>query len=729
MTQSIELPDFDLSGFYYPEIIENLILWARINIPELSSEDPLEVHIQLMRAFALVGHLVNVNIDHAALELTLPTSKTKEGVRKLAALIDYALSGSKPARADITFDIPTPFGTATTLIQEGDLFQTRPGVSGGDPIPFSAFEDNDTADMSVMEYGSFINAAELVIDVTTEIQSAAASTFTFLVNGNVYAMLYFGNRGFMWNEFDINITTALVGATGVWEYYDPDFSAAPSLVTVSGSGIEFELDTIFDLAKDFTGAQVTVKCLPTGRKLLISSTYPATNLIDSAASTDPFLGQTVPSSDVADYIVSVDWLEPENIVDNTVGLTALGVSTVTFDLPQSLTRNWTRFDGIADAFADDPIFLLRFRITTWPGPITDPVIEEIGFTADTEYTGKATLTQGRRKVDAAFATGTGLADQEYSVPLSPVIGGTVEITVNGDTWIEVSNFISSKSTDRHFVVEIDTDGVAVVKFGDGQTGSVPGIGLVIAIEYRYDADDNGNVGADTILTNAAGISFIASITNPRAAYGWVSSEWASDSRLAQAKVNAPASLRALSRGITPTDIEVLAVKFTADDGTNPIARAIAVEELFGTKTVGLVIVGAEGVSLPAASLDDIDDYFNGSLDDEEDGILMLNHELTAANYTPLVIPLTLTIHGGGNQLAIETALRNFVNPLATKDEDSAQYVHDFNGRVARSKIDQIVHDTSADIVYVEITAPATDVILADFELPVAGAISLTFVSA
>ncbi len=342
MTQNISLPDFDLSGFYYPEIIENLILWARVNVPELSSEDPHEIHIQLMRAFSLVGHMVNSNIDHSALELTLPTSKTSEGVRKLVALIDYIMSGSTPARVDAIFKILSVFAPITTLVRNGDVFQTRPG-SGETAVPFSAIEDYSIASMSVMEYGFFINAAGLNIDVTAEIQSAAASTFIFLVNANPNAVLYFGHRGFMWNEFDMNITTALVGAGGVWEYYDPDFSAAPSTAVVSGSGIVFELDTIFDLAQDFTGAEVTVKCVTTGRKLLIDSTFVASNQISTVGSTDPFLGQPAPSGDVSDYIVSIDWVEPENLVDGTTGLTGVGVGVVSFDLPQSLTRNWTRF--------------------------------------------------------------------------------------------------------------------------------------------------------------------------------------------------------------------------------------------------------------------------------------------------------------------------------------------------------------------------------------------------
>lgn len=728
MAQNISLPDFDLSGFYYPEIIENLVLWARVNVPELSSEDPRELHIQFMRAFALVGHLVNTNIDHSALELTLPTSKTKEGVRVLTALIDYIMSGAKPARVDLTFEITTIFSVTTTLVQRGDLFQTRPGVSGGSPVPFSATKDRSTADMTVMEYGSYVDSAGLTIDVTSEIQSAAGSPFTFPVNGNPNAVLHFGNRGFMWQEFDVNVTTGLVGATGVWEYYNPNFSSAPSLVTVGGSGIKFELDTLFDSGTNFTGASVTVTMAKTGRKLLISSTFATTNEIDTASSTDPFLGQISPSSVAADYVVTVDWIEPQNLVDNTTGLTTVGQNTVSYDLPQSLTRNWTRWGGVAASFADDPIFLLRFRIATSPGPVTDPVIEEIGFTADTTYTGKLTLTQGRRKVNATLATGTGAVNQEYQLSLSPVISGTVEITIDGDEWLEKDSLISSRATDKHYAVEINTDGIATIKFGDGQTGSIPGLGAVIAADYRYDADVLGNIGAGLVVTNAAGISFISSLTNPRPAYGWISSDWATDEKLAETKVKAPASLRALSRGITPVDIESLAVLFTASDGSNPIARAIAREELYGRKTVGLIVVGAEGASLPTSSLTDIDTYFNGSTDGETDGVLMMNHQVVSVNYIKRVIPITLTVHGGGNQLAIETALRNFVNPLAKKAEDSAQYQHSFNGRVARSKIDQIVHDTSVDITYVEIAAPAADVILADFELPSAGAISITFVT-
>ena len=63
---NIEIPDFDFSGFYYPEILEALIQFKRTNVPELTDESQFEPFIQFLRANALVGHLNNTLVDLVA---------------------------------------------------------------------------------------------------------------------------------------------------------------------------------------------------------------------------------------------------------------------------------------------------------------------------------------------------------------------------------------------------------------------------------------------------------------------------------------------------------------------------------------------------------------------------------------------------------------------------------------------------------------------------------------
>ena len=63
MATTIEIPSFAFGSLRYAEILEALIQFKRQNVPEMTDESEFEPLIQLLRAFALVGHLNNVNLD------------------------------------------------------------------------------------------------------------------------------------------------------------------------------------------------------------------------------------------------------------------------------------------------------------------------------------------------------------------------------------------------------------------------------------------------------------------------------------------------------------------------------------------------------------------------------------------------------------------------------------------------------------------------------------------
>ena len=76
-TQVIETPGgIAFAGFYYPEILRELLAFLRNNKDRigLTDENEFEVHVQLVRSFALVGHLNNTRLDVVATELLLDSS-------------------------------------------------------------------------------------------------------------------------------------------------------------------------------------------------------------------------------------------------------------------------------------------------------------------------------------------------------------------------------------------------------------------------------------------------------------------------------------------------------------------------------------------------------------------------------------------------------------------------------------------------------------------------------
>jgi hypothetical protein len=65
-------------------------------------------------------------------------------------------------------------------------------------------------------------------------------------------------------------------------------------------------------------------------------------------------------------------------------------------------------------------------------------------------------------------------------------------------WYPQRDLLSSESTDRHFVAEVDNDGYAHLRFGDGELGRKPDACTSFAATYRVGNGSSGNVGADTI---------------------------------------------------------------------------------------------------------------------------------------------------------------------------------------------------------------------------------------
>jgi hypothetical protein len=134
--------------------------------------------------------------------------------------------------------------------------------------------------------------------------------------------------------------------------------------------------------------------------------------------------------------------------------------------------------------------------------------------------------------------GTGSADPD----VFKVEVGAVQFDI-------VENFLNSESTDPHCTVSLDNDGRAIIRFGDGITGLAP-LG-VVTITGRRGGGSGGNGITVTrgpalrdILGNAVAVSF----SNPV-----LSSGGADEPTVAEIKEDAPASLRASNRTVSPDD--------------------------------------------------------------------------------------------------------------------------------------------------------------------------------
>jgi hypothetical protein len=126
-----------------------------------------------------------------------------------------------------------------------------------------------------------------------------------------------------------------------------------------------------------------------------------------------------------------------------------------------------------------------------------------------------------------------------------------EVSLAG--WSVRPDLLGSGPDDLHFVAEMDDDGHAHLRFGDGETGEAPLAGTVIEAHYRVGNGPTGNVGAEAIRhlvfreTSLSGVSLKP--RNPLPARGGTAPE-----PLAEVRLLAPHAFRErLERAVVADD--------------------------------------------------------------------------------------------------------------------------------------------------------------------------------
>ncbi len=133
-----------------------------------------------------------------------------------------------------------------------------------------------------------------------------------------------------------------------------------------------------------------------------------------------------------------------------------------------------------------------------------------------------------------------------------------------EQWTSTYDLIESGPGDRNFVVEIDNDGVAYLRFGDGELGFQPTAGRSLHATYRLGNGVSGNVGAEAICclvlnkTKISGLSI--TVRNPLPAQGGTDAE-----SMVEAKLFAPSAIRdpkEIQRAIVAEDYALIAGRNT-----------------------------------------------------------------------------------------------------------------------------------------------------------------------
>ncbi len=120
-------------------------------------------------------------------------------------------------------------------------------------------------------------------------------------------------------------------------------------------------------------------------------------------------------------------------------------------------------------------------------------------------------------------------------------------------WTARRDLLHSEADATDFVVEMESDGSAWLRFGDDASGQRPATGTAFTAQYRVGDPLAGNVAADAIRHVVSPDSGVAAIRNPLPATGGVAPE-----SIEHVRATAPFAFHTQQRAVTPADYEAAA---------------------------------------------------------------------------------------------------------------------------------------------------------------------------
>ncbi|MGD9091226.1 MAG: putative baseplate assembly protein [Anaerolineales bacterium] len=211
-------------------------------------------------------------------------------------------------------------------------------------------------------------------------------------------------------------------------------------------------------------------------------------------------------------------------------------------------------------------------------------------------------------------------------------------------WLPRRSLLNSRRLDRDFVVEVEGDGRAYLRFGYAGLGRDPSPGTEFFARYRVGGGLEGNVGTGTISHIALPSPLAANVTavhNPLPAQGGLRRE-----ELETARLHAPNSHRIQERAVTAADYEMIARRHP------DVVQAIADLLQVGSWTTAVVYIQ------PRHQLG-LDTAFKAQMRAFFKPYQMMGYELSlrGPQYVPLSIRLKVTLLPNHHARTVERALR------------------------------------------------------------------------
>jgi hypothetical protein len=211
-----------------------------------------------------------------------------------------------------------------------------------------------------------------------------------------------------------------------------------------------------------------------------------------------------------------------------------------------------------------------------------------------------------------------------ATPRITLLGQTPESEAPATTWEPRGDLLDSGAEHLHFVVEVEDDGRARLRFGDDQHGKRPNPRTAFIARYRVGNGSLGNVGTEAIAHVVTGVSGVVRARNPLPASGGVDPE-----DIEVARRDAPQAFRTQERAVTAADYAALTERLP------DVQRATARFRWTGSWHTVFVTADRFGGAKVEGS-------FAARLREHLERFRMAGYDLHADN--PRYVPLDISVH-------------------------------------------------------------------------------------
>ncbi len=504
-------------------------------LPQWTERNPADIGMALVELLAYVGDSLSYRQDAVATEAYLATARRRVSVRRHARLVDYFMHDGSNARAWVQIQAQDPLTvpTGTQILSKASSL-LGPVVEKGSQEYLRALNDG-VAVFEAMHRAVLYPVHDTLFFYTWGDEACAlpkGATRATLKDGSTPAQRLLLRAG------DVLFFEERLGPqTGNPADADPTRRHAvrlakvqPEATLVLTDGVETGRTPQPPIQDPLTG-QAIVKIEWHEEDAL---PFP---LCISSPRTD---------TELADQVFEDVSVAKGNIVLADHGLMIAAPESLGTVPPPRINKVPLEEPPFCEESEPEPV-LPRFRPQLKEGPVT-----QVGHVLVKDPAGTV-----RRE---AFNPG-GSAASAFRWDLRRALPAVEVISDGSERWTPERELLDSRASDRHFVVEVEDDGSATLRFGDGELGMRPEAASTFTARYRVGNGGGGNVGAEVLAhlvdDGLSGISpqAVLAVRNPLPARGGTEPE-----RSEEVRQKAPYAFRTQERAVTLEDYAEAALR-------------------------------------------------------------------------------------------------------------------------------------------------------------------------